>query len=75
MLRSRLTAVLLLLPLAGCAAVPSSACPPLKNYTPAQQTAAATELDALPAGSVLAGMVSDYGVLRDQVRACHTGST
>jgi hypothetical protein len=58
--------------LGGCLSTRSevAACPPLKSYSAAQQDRAVTELRALPAGSELGAMVADYGVLRDQVRAC-----
>ena len=57
--------------LTACAAVGSSpVCPSLVTYSPAVQEQAADELDALPADSVLPGMLADYSRLRDQVRAC-----
>jgi hypothetical protein len=38
------------------------------DYTAADQTRAADEVDALPEGTVIVRMLSDYAVLRDQVR-------
>ena len=43
----------------------------VKNYSPAFQTQAADELDALPEGSALAVMIADYAVLREQLRAAN----
>lgn len=40
------------------------------DYTTAEQTRAADEVEALPAGAVIVRMLSDYAVLRDQVRVC-----
>lgn len=58
--------------LTSCATVPSEGqtCPPVVEYTPEQQTRAADELEALPAGSMLGQMILDYGVQRDVLRAC-----
>jgi len=39
-------------------------------YTIADQVRAADEVDALPEGAMVVRMLSDYGVLRDQSRAC-----
>lgn len=57
--------------LAGCTGSVNS-CPPIVSYTSAQQEQAATELDtAVQAGAViLPMMMGDYGVLREQIRAC-----
>ncbi|WP_342778022.1 hypothetical protein [Paracoccus marinus] len=40
------------------------------DYTTADQAQAADEVEALPEGAVIAKMLSDYAVLRDQARAC-----
>jgi hypothetical protein len=48
----------------------SVACPPVVGYGTEVQAQAAAEVDALPAGSALAGLLSDYAVMRDQARAC-----
>lgn len=56
------------LALAGCQST-SGGCPPLVGYSKAQQTRAAQELRALPAGSQIATKVVDYGKTRDACRA------
>ncbi|MBE0455791.1 MAG: hypothetical protein IBX58_19370 [Roseovarius sp.] len=45
-------------------------CPPVVEYTAAEQARAAAEVGALPEGAMIVGMLSDYAVLRDQARAC-----
>ena len=45
-------------------------CPPVVEYTAADQARAADEVEALPEGAVIVRMLSDYAVLRDQARAC-----
>lgn len=45
-------------------------CPPVVEYSPAEQTRAAAEIETLSEGTVLVGMLSDYAVLRDQTRTC-----
>lgn len=45
-------------------------CPPVVDYTTADQAQAADEVEVLPEGAVIATMLSDYAVLRDQARAC-----
>ena len=45
-------------------------CPPIVDYTAADQATAADEVEALPEGAVIIRMLSDYAVLRDQARAC-----
>ncbi len=45
-------------------------CPPVVDYTAAEQARAADEVEALPEGAVVVRMLSDYAVLRDQVRTC-----
>lgn len=59
--------------LSACAMGGSDArtpCPPVVEYSAADQTRAATEIEALPEGAVMIQMMSDYAVLRDQARAC-----
>ncbi len=59
--------------LTGCAMGGSdiaAPCPPVVDYTAADQARAADEVEALPEGTVIAQMLGDYAVLRDQVRAC-----
>lgn len=45
-------------------------CPSVVEYTAADQARAADEVEALQEGATIARMLSDYAVLRDQVRAC-----
>ena len=45
-------------------------CPPVVDYTAAEQARAGDEVEALPEGAVIVRMLSDYTVLRDQARAC-----
>ncbi|MBE0455671.1 MAG: hypothetical protein IBX58_18745 [Roseovarius sp.] len=45
-------------------------CPPVVEYSQAEQVKAAAEIMTLPADSVLVGWLSDYAVMRDQSRRC-----
>ena len=45
-------------------------CPPVVDYSAAEQARAADEVEALPEGAVIVRMLGDYAVLRDQARAC-----
>lgn len=45
-------------------------CPPVVDYTAADQARAADEVEALSEGAVIVRMLSDYAVLRDQAMAC-----
>jgi hypothetical protein len=59
--------------LSACATGGSEArapCPPIVDYTMADQARAASEVDALPESAVIVRMLGDYAVLRDQARAC-----
>ena len=59
--------------LSACGMVGSdeqAACPPVVEYSAADQDRAAEEVEALPEGAVMVAMLSDYAVLRDQARAC-----
>lgn len=61
--------------LSGCATGVSEvgslgACPPVVEYSPEFQARAAEELALLPEDSAIVGMISDYAVMREQVRAC-----
>jgi len=47
-----------------------SACPPLVEYGPDEQSQVADEIAALPEGGVIVEWLMDYAVLRAQVRAC-----
>ncbi len=46
------------------------ACPPVVAYDQPVRDRAAAELEALPEGAVLVGMMADYAVMRAQARAC-----
>lgn len=59
-----------LVSLSACATVVSDTCPTLFDYSNAEQARAAEELDALPEDSALARLVGDYGVVRNEIRAC-----
>ena len=59
--------------LTGCVTGGSSArapCPPVVDYTGADQARAADEVETLPEAAVIVRMLGDYAVLRDQARAC-----
>jgi len=60
--------------LSACATVSSEpavgTCPPVVEYSQAEQTQAADEIDALPGGAVLIDWLADYSVLREQARSC-----
>ena len=45
-------------------------CPPVVEYSAADQTRAAVEVEALPESAVIIRMLGDYAVLRDQARIC-----
>lgn len=47
-----------------------SSCPPVVEYSNAQQDTAADEVAALPANDILGVLIGDYMVMRDQARAC-----
>jgi hypothetical protein len=44
--------------------------PPVVDYTSAELSRAADEVEGLPEGTVIVRMLSEYAVLRDQARAC-----
>ena len=48
----------------------ATVCPPVVEYSREFQARAAEELGMLPDGSVVAEMLADYSVMRDQARAC-----
>ncbi len=65
--------MILTLWLTGCAMVGSDArapCPPVVNYSDADQDRAADEVQALPEDAVIIRMLGDNAVLRQQARAC-----
>jgi hypothetical protein len=55
---------------AGSDRSPAAVCPPVVEYGAELQATAAAEVEALPAGSPVASLLSDYAVMRDQARAC-----
>ena len=59
--------------LSACATVNSdavSSCPPVVEYTTVDQAQAAAEVETMPESALVVQMLSDYAVLRDQVRTC-----
>jgi len=48
----------------------ASLCPEPKSYTIDEEARAARELPTLPAGSILAEMITDYGRERAELHAC-----
>jgi hypothetical protein len=46
------------------------ACPPVVEYSRAEQARVAEEVAALPEGPVITEWLADYAVLRQQARAC-----
>jgi hypothetical protein len=58
----------------ACATVSSEwvvgVCPPVVEYSQAEQTLAADEIATLPQNAVLLGWLSDYSVMRDQAQSC-----
>ena len=67
--------VLAVLAAACSATAPSAAnlCPAPKTYTADEEARAARELMDLPAASMLAEMIADYGRERAELRACRRG--
>jgi hypothetical protein len=47
-------------------------CPPVVEYDTGFEARAAEEVQALPEGSAIVEMLSDYAVMREQARACGT---
>lgn len=60
--------------LSGCAGVgfdtQGGACPPVVEYSRAEQARVASEVAALPEGAAIVEWLADYAVLRDQAQAC-----
>jgi len=60
--------------LSACATVSSErvvgVCPPVVEYDAEFQTRAVEEVRALPEGSAIVEILSDYTVMREQARAC-----
>lgn len=73
--RRRVGLLLATIWLSGCATGASDlagigACPPVVEYSREFQVRAAEEMALLPEGSVIAEMLSDYSVMREQARVC-----
>ena len=72
--RPRIALAAAMIFLTGCAGVgsetPHSACPPVVEYSHAEQVRVAEEIAALPEGALIVGWLADYAVLREQARAC-----
>lgn len=49
---------------------PPSACPPVVEYSHAEQAGVANEVALLPEGALIVDWLSDYAVLRNQARTC-----
>ncbi len=47
-----------------------AACPPVVEYSRAEQTLIAEEVVALPEDAQIVGWLADYAALREQVKAC-----
>ena len=45
-------------------------CPPVVDYSRAEQARVAEEVAALPEGALIPDWLADFAVLRDQARAC-----
>jgi hypothetical protein len=45
-------------------------CPPVVEYSVADQTQVAEEVQELRENAIIVRLLSDYAVLRDQARAC-----
>jgi hypothetical protein len=59
--------------LSACAKVGSdraAACPPVVEYSRAEQMQVGEEVAALPGNALIVGWLADYAVLRAQVKAC-----
>ena len=60
--------------LSACATVSSErvtgVCPPVVEYDTGFQARTAEEVQALPEGSAIVEMLSDYAVMREQARIC-----
>jgi hypothetical protein len=54
----------------GSAASAAAGCPPVRGYSDEFRKRAVAELDLLPANSAVEEMLTDYAVLRQQIRAC-----
>nr|WP_245823191.1 hypothetical protein [Antarctobacter heliothermus] len=57
---------------AGSSDTPRRACPPVVEYSRAEQARVAQEMAVLPEEAVIAEWLADYAVLRAQARACRS---
>lgn len=55
---------------AGFEANGLAACPPVVEYSRAEQKRAADEIAPLPRNAVIVGWLADYSVMREQARGC-----
>jgi hypothetical protein len=65
--------LIVMLLLNGCAMADSdirTPCPPIVDYTITDQISTADVVEKLPGDAMIVRMLSDYAVLRDQVRTC-----
>lgn len=61
--------------LSACARVGSEApvaCPPVVEYSSADQAQVAEEVAVLPEAAIIVTWLADYAVLRAQLKACKT---
>ncbi len=71
MLKSLVSLGLIAILLTGCVPAGSSICPPLIPYSKTFQSQLADELETVMATKPhIAKAMKDYGVTRDQIRAC-----
>lgn len=60
--------------LTACAGVsfdaPHGACPPVVEYSRAEEVRMVEDVAALPEGALIMAWLADYAVLRDQARVC-----
>ena len=54
----------------GCATTGSDGCPALVNYAPEVSARLAEEIESMAPGMITPDIITDYFVLRQQVRAC-----
>lgn len=64
-------AVSLLTACVGANSNPATTCPPIKEYDRKFQNKLADEIEAASPDAVFPVAVQDYGVLREQLKACY----
>lgn len=73
-MRQRAVLVIGTILLSGCAGVGfeggTGVCPPVVEYSRAEQARVANEVAALPESAVTAEWLADYSVMREQARIC-----